>query len=293
MAGRSCWAKSSEEMASDGTSSSRAPDPRRSPARAAAGAENPYRALLDGVIGRQAGLVAQWTLVGFIHGVMNTDNTAISGETIDYGPCAFMDAYDPGAVFSSIDQGGRYAYANQPRIAHWNLSRLAETLLPLLGESDDGGMASAEAALAAFGPRFEAAYLGGLRRKIGLATEREGDTALVQDLLARMADNAADFTLTFRSLCAAAARPGGDGTMRSLFADGAAYDGWAVRWRARLAMEPTPLLERVAAMRRVNPAIIPRPQDRGDAHRRPGGQLRSVRGPAGRDGKTLRGSAGL
>ena len=223
----------------------------------AAGADNAYRALLDGVIGRQAELVAQWALVGFIHGVMNTDNTAISGETIDYGPCAFMDAYDPAAVFSSIDQGGRYAYANQPRIAHWNLSRFAETLLPLLGVSDDAGIASAEAALEAFGPCFESAYLGGLRRKIGLTTQREGDSDLVRELLARMASSAADFTLTFRNLCAAAA-PEGDADMRALFTDGDANDEWAARWRARLALEPTSPLVRAAAMRGLNPAIIPR-----------------------------------
>lgn len=224
----------------------------------AAGAANAYRALLDGVIARQADLMAHWVLVGFIHGVMNTDNTAVSGETIDYGPCAFMDAYDPAAVFSSIDEGGRYAYANQPRIMHWNLARLAEALLPLLGGTQDAGLASAQEALAAFGPRFEAAYFGGLRRKVGFATEREGDTALVQDLLDRMAANAADFTLTFRRLCAAVAGPEGDGAVRALFADGGAYDGWAVRWRARLATEAAPPPERAAAMRRLNPAVIPR-----------------------------------
>ncbi len=224
----------------------------------AVGAGNPYRALLDGVIARQADLVAQWVLVGFIHGVMNTDNTAVSGETIDYGPCAFMDAYDPAAVFSSIDQGGRYAYANQPRIMHWNLARLAEALLPLLGDTQEAGLASAQEALAVFGPRFEAAYFGGLRHKVGLTTEREGDTALVQDLLDRMAENAADFTLTFRRLCAAAAGPEGDDAVRALFADGSAYDGWAARWRTQLATEPTPPPERAAAMRRLNPAIIPR-----------------------------------
>ena len=223
----------------------------------AAGAGNPYRALLDGVIARQADLVAQWVLVGFIHGVMNTDNTAISGETIDYGPCAFMDAYDPGAVFSSIDTGGRYAYANQPRIAHWNLARLAEALLPLLGDGQDAGQASAQEALATFGPRFEAAYFGGLRRKIGLATEQEGDTVLIQDLLACMA-GAADWTLTFRRLCAAAAGPEGDDAVRTLFADGGAYDGWAVRWRARLTAEAVPPQARADAMRRLNPAVIPR-----------------------------------
>src|SRR3712207_4211432 len=131
----------------------------------AAGAEDRYRALLDGVVARQADLVARWLLVGFVHGVMNTDNAAVSGETIDYGPCAFLDAYDPAAVFSSIDRFGRYAYGNQPRIAQWNLARLAETLLPLLGEGQERALASAREALAAFAPRFEAAYLGGLDRK--------------------------------------------------------------------------------------------------------------------------------
>ena len=147
-------------------------------------------------------------LLGFIHGVMNTDNMSISGETIDYGPCAFMDAYDPATVFSSIDQQGRYAYGNQPRIAHWNLTRLAETLLPVLEQeagSEEAALASANEALAAFAPQFEAARTAGLRRKLGLFTEREGDAALAEDLLERMAANRADFTLTFRRLCDAAA----------------------------------------------------------------------------------------
>jgi len=145
----------------------------------AASAENPYRAFLDAVVARQAALIARWLLVGFIHGVMNTDNCSIAGETIDYGPCAFMDAYDPGAVFSSIDQQGRYAYGNQPRIALWNVTRLAECVLPLLDDSED----IAKEALSAFGPRFQADYLGGLRRKIGLLTVQEGDDGLAQDLL--------------------------------------------------------------------------------------------------------------
>ena len=155
---------------------------------------------------RQADLVARWLLIGFVHGVMNTDNTSIAGETIDYGPCAFVDAYDPATVFSSIDHLGRYAHGNQPRVAQWNLARLAETLLPLLGEDDDSALASAREALAAFGPRFEAAHLGGLRRKLGLLTEREDDAALAGDLLGLMAGNGADFTLTFRRLCDAAGR---------------------------------------------------------------------------------------
>ena len=224
----------------------------------AAEAEHPYRALLDGVIARQAELVSRWLLIGFIHGVMNTDNTAISGETIDYGPCAFMDTYDPATVFSSIDSFGRYAYGNQPRIAVWNLARLAETLLPLLGEDEEVGLAVAQEALAAFAPRFESAYLDGLRRKIGLSTEREGDAALAQDLLKRMAENAADFTLTFRRLCDAAAAPEGDAGVRALFKDAGAYDEWAARWRQRLREEPGEAKEHRAAMQAVNPAFIPR-----------------------------------
>ena len=224
----------------------------------AAASPQPYRALLDGVIGRQAELVAQWLLIGFIHGVMNTDNTSVSGETIDYGPCAFMDAYDPATVYSSIDHAGRYAYGNQPRIMHWNLTRLAEAMLPLLDADEDAAMASAKNALAAFGPRFEAAYLGGLRHKAGLSTELDGDAALLQDLLVRMAANGADFTLTFRGLCAAATGPEGDAAVRALFADGGAYDEWAARWRERLAADPAAPDARAAAMRAVNPAVIPR-----------------------------------
>ena len=212
-----------------------------------------YRGFLDAVIARQAGLIAQWLLVGFIHGVMNTDNMAISGETIDYGPCAFMDTYDPATVFSSIDHAGRYAYGNQPRIAAWNLARLAETLLPLLSEDRDAAIASAEDALSAFGPRFNSAYLAGLRRKIGLETTQDGDDDLTQDLLKRMAEGQADFTLTFRRLATAAR--GGDEPVRALFSPGAAYDGWAEFWRARLAKEPG---DPAATMLAVNPLYIPR-----------------------------------
>ena len=227
----------------------------------AAQSERPYRALLDGVIGRQARLVAQWMLVGFIHGVMNTDNTSISGETIDYGPCAFMEAYEPDKVFSSIDQQGRYAYSNQPHAMHWNLARLAEALLPLLVQeegSDEAALASAHEALAAFGPQFEAARESGLRRKLGFFKEHEGDAALAEDLLERMAANRADFTLTFRRLCEAAARPEADADVRALFADGGAYDAWAERWRQRLALEDVLTQERAAAMRLASPMFIPR-----------------------------------
>ena len=222
----------------------------------AARAEHPYLALLDGVVARQAELVAQWLLVGFIHGVMNTDNCSIAGETIDYGPCAFMDAYDPKAVFSSIDYHGRYAYANQPGIALWNLTRLAECLLPLL----DNDEAAAKASLEGFAPRFRAAYGAGLRRKIGLRTEREGDEDLVQSLLGLMAADKADFTLTFRWLCDAA--EGRDAAVRGLFGDDAGFAAWLERWRVRLALETAPAEvapgDTAAAMRGVNPMFIPR-----------------------------------
>jgi uncharacterized protein YdiU (UPF0061 family) len=221
-------------------------------------AENPYRELLDAVVARQADLVARWLLTGFIHGVMNTDNTAVSGETIDYGPCAFMDAYDPVTVFSSIDHLGRYAYGNQPNIAQWNLARLAETLLPLLAEERDKAVAVAEEALGAFAAIFLTAYLGGLRRKLGLAAEREGDAALIQELLTLMAESHVDFTVCFRLLCAAARGTEGDAALRALFADGCAYDAWATRWRQRMASETIDPGARSAAMRAVNPAYIPR-----------------------------------
>jgi uncharacterized protein YdiU (UPF0061 family) len=220
--------------------------------------EQPYRTLLDRVIARQADLVAQWLLVGFIHGVMNTDNTSISGETIDYGPCAFMDAYDPATVFSSIDRFGRYAYANQPRIAQWNLARLAEALLPLLAENQEKAVAEAQEALEAFPALFATALRAGLGRKLGLFTQQDDDPSLAQDLLDRMAENQADFTLTFRRLSDAAADASSDAAVRELFADPSAYDGWALRWRQRLDQEPQAGMARRAMMRSVNPAFIPR-----------------------------------
>ncbi|HEX8280421.1 MAG TPA: YdiU family protein, partial [Chthoniobacterales bacterium] len=160
----------------------------------AAEAARPYRALLDAVVRAQGELIARWLLVGFIHGVMNTDNMSIAGETIDYGPCAFMDEYDPATVYSSIDRRGRYAYANQPNIALWNLTRLAECLVPLLHEDEDAAIAQAEEALGGFAAIFEQAYQSGLRRKLGLASEEEDDAALARDLLKLMHDHRADFT---------------------------------------------------------------------------------------------------
>jgi len=224
----------------------------------AAKAERPYHALLEGVVARQANLVARWLLVGFIHGVMNTDNSSISGETIDYGPCAFMDDYDPGQVFSSIDEQGRYAYANQPRIALWNLTRLAECLLPLFSDDKDKAIEQAQLILGEFAEEFSAAYQAGLRAKIGLFTQRDGDEALVQDLLDAMAKNQADFTLTFRHLAEAARGADGDENVRSQFTDPAVFTEWAAHWRQRLADEPQTPAERHAAMRAVNPAFIPR-----------------------------------
>jgi uncharacterized protein YdiU (UPF0061 family) len=221
-------------------------------------AESPYRALLDAVIRAQAELTAGWMLVGFIHGVMNTDNMSVAAETIDYGPCAFMDAYDPEAVFSAIDLHGRYAYFRQPLIGGWNLTRFAECLLPLLSAGTEAAVGEAEAALDAYTPAFDGAFLGGLRRKLGLLTEREGDAELGRDLLQAMGANGADFTLTFRRLCEAAAGEEHEPGVRSLFADPSAFDAWTPRWRRRLAQEPADAATRRAAMLSANPAYIPR-----------------------------------
>jgi serine/tyrosine/threonine adenylyltransferase len=222
----------------------------------AAQAEHRYRALLEGVVARQADLVARWLLVGFIHGVMNTDNMSVAGETIDYGPCAFMDTYDPATVFSSIDQHGRYAYANQPRIAVWNLTRLAETLLPLLADDETQAIAQAEAVLDGFGDRFQAAWLGGLRRKLGLFSAEDDDGQLAQDFLGLLAAGKTDFTLAFRHLGETAA--GSDDTLRKLVGGTEQYDAWMSRWRARIAKEPQDPQVRQAAMRGINPAFTPR-----------------------------------
>jgi len=223
-----------------------------------AGAPNPYLALLNLVTARQADLVARWVLIGFIHGVMNTDNMSIAGETIDYGPCAFMDSYHPETVYSSIDHTGRYAYGNQPRIAQWNLARFAETLLPLLAKDTNAAVEAAQTTLAAFVPRFDEAFAAGLRRKLGLLRAEPGDTLLAKDLLDRMAQNSADFTLTFRRLCDATGSAAKDEDVRRHFDDPGAFDEWAGRWRERMSSEGGDPAERVAVMRRANPAFIPR-----------------------------------
>jgi serine/tyrosine/threonine adenylyltransferase len=221
-------------------------------------AQRPYLALLEAVMARQALLIARWMHVGFIHGVMNTDNMALSGETIDFGPCAFMDAYDPATVFSSIDTFGRYAYANQPAIAQWNLARFAETLIPLLDPVPERALELASQAIATFPARYAGHWLEGMRRKLGLMSAEEADRELAQGLLDAMQANAADFTLTFRRLADAAQSPSADAQLSSLFADPRAYDQWALRWRSRLQREPLAPLLRAEAMREVNPAFIAR-----------------------------------
>jgi serine/tyrosine/threonine adenylyltransferase len=230
-----------------------------------AGAANPALAFLERVASRQATLIAQWMSVGFIHGVMNTDNMAISGETIDYGPCAFMDHYDPKTVFSSIDHRGRYAYGNQPAIAQWNLARLAETLLPLINVDQATAVASATAVVEAFIPQFDAQFCQRLRIKLGLVTTQDSDADLISGLLSLMRDARADFTLTFRCLAEAAGGAGraadpqaNEAPLRALFRDQPALDAWLIRWRSRLDADPLPPGERFAAMRKVNPAFIAR-----------------------------------
>ncbi len=221
-------------------------------------AERPYLALLEAVRDRQAALVARWLLVGFIHGVMNTDNMSIAGETIDFGPCAFMDAYDPATVFSSIDDFGRYAYGNQPRIAQWNLARLAEALLPLLDADEERAIEDANAVITGFWERFQQHYLDGMRAKLGLAAAEASDLGLAKGLLDAMHAGQADFTLTFRRLAAAAENEAADQPLRQLFAEPGGIDTWLADWRTRLARDPLTPTERASRMRRVSPALIPR-----------------------------------
>jgi serine/tyrosine/threonine adenylyltransferase len=220
------------------------------------GQPNPYLGLLERVCDKQAALVAGWMHVGFIHGVMNTDNMTISGETIDYGPCAFMDHYDPATVFSSIDTQGRYAYGNQPRIAQWNLARLAETLLPLIDEDKNRAIAGATDVVNAFSGQYESYWTKGMRAKLGLFTEEETDLNLATELLTAMEGNNVDYTLAFRYLADAAL--GQQERIRGLFADPSAYDRWSGHWRARLSREAIAPLERAQAMRHANAAFIPR-----------------------------------
>jgi uncharacterized protein YdiU (UPF0061 family) len=218
--------------------------------------ENPALALLDGVVRAQAELVAKWLCLGFVHGVMNTDNMSISGETIDYGPCAFLDGFDPDRSFSSIDQRGRYAYANQPRIAMWNLARLAETLLPLVEGDRDAAIATLTARVTAFAEHFDAAYARGLRAKLGLLDARDGDLDLARAFLDELATGRVDFTLAFRRLYALAA--GGDeAPLVELVTTPEGITPWLARWRARIADEGD-AATRAEVMRTSNPGFIPR-----------------------------------
>ena len=218
-------------------------------------AENRALALLEGVLERQAKLVAQWAGVGFVHGVMNTDNMALSGETIDYGPCAFLDAYDPATVFSSIDRGGRYAFGNQPSVAHWNLARLAEALVPLLHEDQAKAVEMAEEALARFPERFAYFYAGVLRAKLGLCHEEEGDFVLAQEFLDLMQASGADFTSAFADLT----RSVETGQLTGPSSQGvSAGQPWQAKWRARLGHQQEEQAEVTALMRSANPVVIPR-----------------------------------
>ncbi len=237
-----------------------------------AGADQPHVALFQAIVERQARLLAQWQLVGFIHGVMNTDNMSLAGESIDYGPCAFMDRYDPGTVFSSIDTQGRYAYANQPPIAQWNLARLAEAMLPLFADDQARAIELANAGIAAFEERFQHHWLSGLRAKLGLTTAEPDDGALAEALLTWMHGARADFTNTFRQLTTSAAaalprdavravdahdaarvgQPGGS------LAESPAFAAWHAQWQARLARQPQGRDEVTALMQRSNPAVIAR-----------------------------------
>ena len=217
--------------------------------------DNPYLALLEGVTQRQARLIAHWMQLGFIHGVMNTDNMTVSGETIDYGPCAFMDSYDPAKRFSSIDHQGRYAFANQAPIALWNLTRFAETLLPLLDDDPKRSIAVAETALGTFAKIHEAELRERFTAKIGIEGGDSGDWSMVEALLAAMADGEADFTLVFRHL-SDALESGGDDAVTRLFKQPAAIVAWLTGWRARL--QKADRSQAVALMRRTNPVFIPR-----------------------------------
>lgn len=216
----------------------------------AAKAQNPYVALFDAVISAQASLIAQWMLVGFIHGVMNTDNMAISGETIDYGPCAFMDAFDPATVYSSIDETGRYAYANQPLVAEWNLTRLAESLLPLFDDDEERAVEVAQESLGAFRRQYSAAWMAGMKAKLGLDEGVADDAAspLIDDLVGLLRDGRIDYTSFFRRLGGAAR--GKAASVRSMFTRPDEFDAWVERWQA---LDPD-----ADEMDRVNPAYVPR-----------------------------------
>ncbi|MBX3013951.1 MAG: YdiU family protein [Caldilineaceae bacterium] len=221
-----------------------------------AAATQPYLELLRAVRERQARLIAQWMSVGFIHGVMNTDNMAIAGETIDYGPCAFMDAYDPQTVFSSIDTRGRYAYGNQPSIAQWNLARFAETLLPLIDANMDEAVRIATEEVKAFAPQYLNFWLAAMRAKLGLTALDEGDRELINGLLGIMTEQQVDFTKCFRRL--AKAMVGETAPILALCPDPAPITAWLAQWQQRVQRDGANPAERAAAMNQVNPVYVPR-----------------------------------
>ncbi len=220
------------------------------------GQPNPYLGLLQAASERQAALIAQWMRVGFIHGVMNTDNMTLSGETIDYGPCAFMDHYDPATVFSSIDRNGRYAYAQQPLIARWNLARLAETLLPLLHDDPQSAVDMVMPVIDGFPARYEHHWLNVMRAKLGLEGEQADDLALAQDFLSTMEGQNVDFTQAFRGLAHAA--KGQPERLQALYADARALNTWLQRWQERTAQSASTPVARAQAMNAVNPVYIAR-----------------------------------
>ena len=213
--------------------------------------DNPYLAFLNAVIETQASLVSQWMHVGFIHGVMNTDNMSISGETIDYGPCAFMDRYHPETVFSSIDRQGRYAYANQAPIAQWNLARFAETLLPLIDQDTDKSIELASQSVNSFSDLFQASWLKGMRQKIGLFDEEAGDIDLINELLILMQKNKADYTLTFRHLSS-------DAILKDAIFEDASFKVWYKKWMHRIQKQKDGEETSKLMMLKHNPAVIPR-----------------------------------
>lgn len=217
--------------------------------------EAPYLALLKAVLGKQAALIAKWMSVGFIHGVMNTDNMSIAGETIDYGPCAFMDVYHPHTVLSAVDERGRYAYGNQPATGHWNLVQFAQSLLPLFDEDENKAVAKAQETIDQFPSHFEAALGSALGAKIGLEKVQDNDLALAQDLLGLMVKNEADFTLTFSALQYHVDAREND---KKLFKEPEIFEEWASRWRVRLHEEGRNVEQIKSTMRAANPVIIPR-----------------------------------
>ncbi|RFA29325.1 hypothetical protein CAI21_09640 [Alkalilimnicola ehrlichii] len=231
---------------------------RHYPSLASLADDQRYLALVENVQLQQARLIARWMGVGFIHGVMNTDNTSTAGETIDYGPCAFMEKYDPRTVFSSIDQNGRYAYGNQPAIGQWNIARFAETLLPLIDSDQHRAIERATELIQRFPALYRAEWLAVMRAKLGLCRDDKEDFALAEALLAAMHSGRADFTLTFRRLCDCAESPAHDEPLLALFEQAQAVEAWLPRWRERLTEEPASAAEVADRMRRTNPFYIPR-----------------------------------